>query len=58
MNQQKTGEFLKHLRKQKGMTQEQWQNGSLSPPAPYQGGKQAAICQIWTFSLSLRTSMM
>ena len=23
MNQQKTGEFLKHLRKSKGMTQEQ-----------------------------------
>lgn len=45
MNQQKTGEFLKHLRKSKGMTQEQlaeyfdvssrtvsrWENGSNMP---------------------------
>ena len=46
MNQHKTGEFLKYLRKDKGLTQEQLAEHSMFHHEQYLDGKQVAICQI------------
>ena len=46
MNQQKMGEFLKHLRKEKGLTQEQLAEHFYISSELYHGGKLAATCQM------------
>lgn len=57
MEQQKIGNFLKQLRKEKGLTQEQSQNISIFHHELFQDGKQVVICLMWICSLRLRISM-
>lgn len=46
MNQQKIGEFLKYLRKNKGLTQEQLAGISVFLHALFHDGKTETICRI------------
>ncbi len=46
MNQVKTGEFLKQLRKKEGLTQEQLAEQFLFPAEPFHVGKQEKTCLI------------
>ena len=58
MNQQKMGEFLKHLRKDKGLTQEQLAEHFYVSSRTVSRWELGAICPMWKCSLNLPTSTM
>ena len=57
MDQQKIGKFLKYLRKDKGLTQEQLAEHFCVSSEPFHDGKTETICRMWIFSLGLQISM-
>ena len=57
MEQQKIGNFLKQLRKEKGLTQEQFAERFYISSRTVSRWEQVVICLMWICSLSLRISM-
>ena len=57
MEQQKIGNFLKQLRKEKGLTQEQFAERFYISSRTVSRWETGSICLMWICSLSLRISM-